>query len=80
MNLSVNLVSAQFLTFRNHQLIIVCNSLDLSWEQLTSLRSVHKAESFPGLEIPLPEVISMMTAMDPSSAIMAKAINKQGTK
>ena len=57
---------------------MICNYLDLSQEQLDSLESLHQSEYFPGLSIPLPEVVSMMAATDPASAIMAQAINDEG--
>ena len=57
---------------------MICNYSDLSQEQLDSLKSLHQSEYFPGLSIPLPEVVSMMAATDPASAIMAQAINDEG--
>ena len=54
------------------------NLSDLSQEQSESLRSVFLAECFPGLSVSLSEVVFMMAASDPASAIMSQVINTEG--
>lgn len=47
----------------------------LSADQLAALKKDYEAESFPGLEVSMEDITSMMTAPDPGSAVGAKAIS-----
>ena len=49
-------------------------------EELDALKREYEAESFPGLEVSMEDITSMMTAPDPGAAVGAKAISAAGDK
>ena len=50
----------------------------LSQEEVDAYKKQYEKESFPGLEVSMEDVTSMMTAPNPGAAVGAKAISEVG--
>ena len=50
----------------------------MSQDEIAEWKKRYEAESFPGLEVSLEDVTSMMTAPDPKAGVGAKAISEAG--
>ena len=48
-------------------------------DEVSSWKKKYEKESFPGLEVSLEDITSMMTAPDPGAAVGAKAISAAGS-
>ena len=47
-------------------------------DEIASWKKNYEKDSFPGLEVSLEDITSMMTAPDPGAAVGAKAISAAG--
>lgn len=50
----------------------------MTQEEISQWKRRYERESFPGLEVSMEDITSMMTAPDPGAAVGAKAISEVG--